>query len=334
MANLQKHTKGALGNLGKHFERGLNSEGEMVKYGNQEIKPDLSHLNYNLGPDRGLSHFEFVNKRTSEVKCLKRKDINVLCTWVVTLPKKFPKEQEREFFEQTYKFLTDRYGGEENVASAYVHKDESQPHMHFAFVPVVKDRKKGHLKVSAKEAVNRKDLQSFHSDLSKKLERHFGRDIGILNEATKDGNRSIIDLKRGTAQEQVNTLEKQKKALEGQINALESKLKGKELTLSELIDIKPQKTITGAIKNIKFTDIENLQKTAFEYHKLKNDHEKLQNDYAKVQKLVPGIKERTEEAKERRRLKEIDKAFQKLPPEKQKELLGISSNKRTKSFER
>ena len=51
------------------------------------------------------------------------------------------KEQvERLFFERTYRFLCDRYG-EQNVISAYVHKDEKTPHMHFAFVPVTEDKK-------------------------------------------------------------------------------------------------------------------------------------------------------------------------------------------------
>ena len=39
----------------------------------------------------------------------------------------------------------------ENVISAYVHFDEVTPHMHYAFVPVVEDKKKGGYKLSAKK---------------------------------------------------------------------------------------------------------------------------------------------------------------------------------------
>lgn len=35
------------------------------------------------------------------------------------------------------------------------------------------------------------------------MERVFGRDIGILNEATKEGNKSIEELKKGMAQEKL-----------------------------------------------------------------------------------------------------------------------------------
>ena len=74
----------------------------------------------------------------------------------------------------------------ENVISAYVHFDEVTPHMHYAFVPVVEDKKKGGYKLSAKEAITREDLRTFHKDLSNHMERVFGRDVGILNEATKE----------------------------------------------------------------------------------------------------------------------------------------------------
>ena len=49
-------------------------------------------------------------------------------------------EQIKQFFELSYKFLSERYG-EQNVISAYVHMDETTPHMHFLFIPIVDDKK-------------------------------------------------------------------------------------------------------------------------------------------------------------------------------------------------
>ncbi|MBD2790567.1 plasmid recombination protein, partial [Xenorhabdus sp. DI] len=77
----------------------------------------------------------------------------------VTLPenlKGISEKEQRKFFEKTYEFLTNRYGGEKNVLSANVHMDETTPHMHFAFMPVVWDEKKQREKVSAKEVLTRK----------------------------------------------------------------------------------------------------------------------------------------------------------------------------------
>ena len=106
-----------------------------------------------------------------------------------------------------------KHGGEKNVISSYVHMDEITPHMHFAFVPVVADRRKGHDKVSAKECVTKKDLQSFHLDLERHMERVFGREIGILNDATKDGNRTVAELKReSAAQEALEATQRAEKA--------------------------------------------------------------------------------------------------------------------------
>jgi uncharacterized small protein (DUF1192 family) len=165
-------------------------------------------LNYNLAPERDGGQLSFISKRTGEVKCHNRADVNVMCSWVVTAPKDLAGAEYGLFFREAYAFLNQRYadGGTQNVISAYVHMDESTPHLHYAFVPVVHDKKKGIDKVSAKIAIDRLDLQTFHQDLEQHMATVFGREIGILNEATKDGNKSIDELKRGTAQTELSTL--------------------------------------------------------------------------------------------------------------------------------
>lgn len=200
MANLQKYTKSATGHLSKHFERGKDINGDYIKFGNQDIDTEKSDLNYNLAPEH--NQIEFIRQRCSEVQCLNRKDVNVMCSWVVTAPKNLGQAEEKVFFKNTYDFLANRYG-EKNVISAYVHLDEKSPHMHFAFVPVALDKNKGIEKVSAKEVITRNDLQSFHADLEKHLERALGHEVDILNEATKEGNKSIDELKKGTAIKEV-----------------------------------------------------------------------------------------------------------------------------------
>ena len=200
MANLQKYTKSATGHLTKHFERGKDVNGDYIKFGNQDIDTEKSDLNYNLAPEH--NQIDFIRQRCSEVQCLNRKDVNVMCSWVVTAPKNLDQAEEKAFFKYTYDFLANRYG-EKNVISAYVHLDEKSPHMHFAFVPVALEKNKGIEKVSAKEVITRNDLQNFHTDLEKHLERALGHEVDILNEATKEGNKSIDELKKGTAIKEV-----------------------------------------------------------------------------------------------------------------------------------
>lgn len=205
MAHMMKHTKASCGHMFAHFDR----KAEHIS--NENLDRTRTHLNYNLATHQQMDQGEFVRQRCSEVRCQNRKDVNVMVSWVVTAPKDLPEAEHKAFFQASYDFLQKRYG-RENVVSAYVHMDEVTPHMHFAFVPVVRtfkqDKKNPDIstevvKVSAKECVNRYDLQSFHEDLQRYVERELGHEVSILNEATKEGNRSIEELKRQSATERL-----------------------------------------------------------------------------------------------------------------------------------
>lgn len=205
MAHMMKHTKASCGHMFAHFDR----RAEHIS--NENLDRTRTHLNYNLATHQTMDQGEFVRKRCAEVRCQNRKDVNVMVSWVVTAPKDLPEAEHKAFFQSSYDFLKNRYGLE-NVVSAYVHMDEVTPHMHFAFVPVVRtfkqDKKNPDIstevvKVSAKECVNRYDLQSFHECLQRYVERELGHKVSILNEATKEGNRSIEELKRQSATERL-----------------------------------------------------------------------------------------------------------------------------------
>ena len=58
MANAQKYTRAACGHLAAHYERRKDEKGEYVKFGNQDIDPQKTHLNYNLAPRRGVEQIE------------------------------------------------------------------------------------------------------------------------------------------------------------------------------------------------------------------------------------------------------------------------------------
>lgn len=247
MAHCMKLTRAGCGHMFKHYERSKDEKGEYVKFGNQDIDTDRTHLNYNLAPDRGMSQGDFVKKRCEEVQCLKRKDINVMCSWVVTLPKEVTGKEDTEYFMQkTYEFLEDRYG-KENVVSAYVHLDETQPHIHFAFVPVVTDKKKGIEKVSAKECISKNELSRFHQD----LQNHFDRSYlpcNILNQATIEGNKSIEELKRGTAIIEAEKARNEAlKAVSERDNVISELQKVNEQLKEQLDKLEEIKTLRGSV---------------------------------------------------------------------------------------
>lgn len=191
MAHVEKYKASALGHMLAHYNRSTPA--------NKDIDRSRTEQNYNLAPERG-DLLKFINTRLADgVKVQQRADVIKLCDWVVTMPKDLPTEKEQAFFANTYDFLVNKYG-EKNVVSAYVHKDESTPHMHFAWLPVVKEKKNkkrlGQEKLSAKECITRSDLQNFHQQLQTYLEAKLNCQVNIINEATKDGNKSIADLKR------------------------------------------------------------------------------------------------------------------------------------------
>ena len=189
MAHLEKYTSAAAGHMFAHYDRSHSSS-------TSNIDESRTHLNYNLAEkDQPLSCLDFLHKRMSEIKVLKRANVNVMCDWVITAPEDLTEEELPVFFDECYKFLNARYG-KGNVISAPVHMDETSPHIHYNFVPVVTDKKKGIPKLSAKECITRKDLNTFHPDLTKHMTAVFGRDIGILNGATVGGNKTIKQLKQ------------------------------------------------------------------------------------------------------------------------------------------
>lgn len=188
-----KFNKISCGHMTSHFDRSAKN------ISNENIDESKTNLNYNLA-DQSMQQIDFINKRCSEVKCQNRKDVNVMCSWVVTAPKDLSENELEPFFKATYEFLEKKYK-KENVISAYVHMDEVTPHLHFAFVPVIKSLKKGKEieKVSAKELINRQELKLFHGALEKHIELSLGHEVNLLNQATKEGNKSIELLKRESA---------------------------------------------------------------------------------------------------------------------------------------
>ncbi|MED3528915.1 MobV family relaxase [Bacillus thuringiensis] len=195
MAHVQKFTAGSVNGLSIHFDR------KTVNHSNKDIDIERSHLNYDLRNNGdGLDTRSRMEERLKEVYCMKRADVKPMAVWVLTLPEELKDknaEEQKAFFKAGYDFMKERYGGEKNVLSANVHNDETTPHMHFAFMPVVWDKKNQREKVSAKQVLTRVDLKSFHQDLDKHLKETIPEIYqgGVLNEMTYPV-KDVAELKR------------------------------------------------------------------------------------------------------------------------------------------
>lgn len=278
MANVQKYTRGACGHLFKHFERAKDKDGNYIQFKNEQIDTSKSHLNYNLA-EHDMRQGEVIHKRIQDgVRLMNRKDVNVMCSWVITQPTDFVGDS-KDFFKATYEFMSQRYG-KENVISAYVHLDEKTPHMHFAFCPIVPDLKRGGFKFHAKSVIDLKELNKFHSDLNKHLEER-EMPCSILNESTKQGNKSIAELKRGTAINELNTILSQidinnsvMKSLETQITAFKDSI----MTIDEVNRIDLSKDFLGRFKCISEHDIKMLKATASRINEVELENRNLRTE--------------------------------------------------------
>ena len=227
MAHLKKNTRGAVPGLAVHFERKTDH------HTNKEIDVSKTYLNQELMAD-GSDMVSRFNARLNDVYCMKRDDVKALATWIVTLPEelsKAPYEQQSAFFEATKQFLDNRYG-QENTVAAVVHYDETTPHLHYAFVPVVFDAKKERYKVSAKEVLTRHDLQTFHDELDQTLKAVLPfYEQGILNNKTLPFE-NVAEIKKYN--DQFNALKTELADIEDNIRAKQAVLKITDQALTEV----------------------------------------------------------------------------------------------------
>ncbi len=87
------------------------------------------------------------------------------------------KEKQYAFFRDCIKFFQSKYG-EENVLSAIVHMDETNPHMHLNLIPIT------HGKLCAKDLFDGK-LAALQTEFWKEVGEKYGLDRGEPNSQTE-----------------------------------------------------------------------------------------------------------------------------------------------------
>lgn len=229
MADLRKAVRLQVHGLTDHDKR----VGE--NHTNEQIDPNRSHLNYNLVLGDAWENYV---TRLNEVYCLNRKDVNTLAMVSVTLPKEVRPEDQERFFEGVKIYFEDCFG-KDNLISAMVHLDEKTPHIHIKAIPVYWNEKYQRNQVSYDQVCPRSFYKTLHSKLEQYMDKVLGYKSGILNDATREGNKSIEELKRGTAIEELSKLESSKA----------EKMKELESVSIELSELKSMKVVLPAIKD-------------------------------------------------------------------------------------
>ncbi len=182
--NVKKYALSDCGHVTQHYERRVRPG----HYSNQDIDDTKTKLNYNLGPKRDITQVSFIKKALNELPHAKRKDLVCMASVVLNAPDDLNKSMHERFFEESYRFLKNRFcsafnNPDDGVISCFCHLDESTPHIHFAFLPVIKTDD-GTIKFLAKEAISRDNLKTLHQDLQTYLESQ-GIRAKILNGKTQ-----------------------------------------------------------------------------------------------------------------------------------------------------
>ncbi|MGH0697607.1 MobV family relaxase [Bacillus cereus] len=283
MAHVQKFTAGSVNGLSIHFDR------KTVNHSNKDIDIERSHLNYDLRNNGdGLDTRSRMEERLKEVYCMKRADVKPMAVWVLTLPEELKEknaEEQKAFFKAGYDFMKERYGGEKNVLSANVHNDETTPHMHFAFMPVVWDKKNQREKVSAKQVLTRVDLKSFHQDLDKHLKETIPEIYqgGVLNEMTYPV-KDVAELKRHSKDFE-REIERQKEEMIADLKVFKEPKK-----VLEKIEISAKKAMFGDKVSLPSDEYDKLKNLAISSVKTKYQLDKVKDlSDAKIEDLETRV---------------------------------------------
>lgn len=133
----ENYKMGQLPYIYRHNER------KNTNYSNKDINKSNSIKNYSL-KTINTSYQKAFNliKEKYKLKGQIKKVSNVMCELIITSDKDFferiGEQETKRYFKLAYNFVVNYNNlGEEFIVSAKVHNDETTPHLHIVFIPVV-----------------------------------------------------------------------------------------------------------------------------------------------------------------------------------------------------
>lgn len=287
VAHMNKMKMPDLDGLQMHVER------KRDRHSNPDIDVKRSGLNYELtNRDMSQSYFDQVMTEIEEKKTSKRKvrkDAVVVSSWIISSDSNFfdwlSEEEIRKFFEAAKEFFEENYG-EENIAYANVHLDETTPHMHLGVIPLRDGR------LCANKIFDKKELLRIQDELPKYLQER-GFDLERARKGSDTKHLSVADYKKKIAEDEIHDLlDKHDIQSEDVIYSQDEfgeVIKGREIPLEERVD-EFAKMLTERIDD---------------YQKLKETNKKLERKNNRlIRERALLISEVEEKKKER---EEVDK---------------------------
>lgn len=178
-------------------------------HSNKDIDPTRTHLNFWCRKNELTYIKEFDKmKKEYDLKGTIRSNSNIMCEMMITSDNAFFNkiglEETKRYFKESYKFVCNYKNlGEKYIVSAAVHLDETTPHMHLVYIPVIhtKDKEGKDIdKICCRDFWKGRDsyrqLQNaFHKYITSK---GFDLERGLPVEETGARHEKIEDLKKLT----------------------------------------------------------------------------------------------------------------------------------------
>lgn len=219
------YKKDNLAGLYKHNER------KNTNYSNKDIAKEKSKYNYSI--KRCNTTYANALKLLQQQYNLQGRIIkttNVVCEFVITSDKEFfdsiGEDETKRYFQTAYNFVAQYKNlGEQYILSSTVHNDESTPHLHLVFVPVIHklDKKSGKQidKIACSEYWKGKDsyrklqdaFYKYITDNGFKLERGQQRGVEHLSTEKLKQVTDYDNIKYEITQEKIKPIETRNTAL-------------------------------------------------------------------------------------------------------------------------
>lgn len=255
-------------------------------HSNKDIDPTRTHLNFWCKKNELTYIREFDKmKKEYDLKGTIRSNSNIMCEMMITSDNAFFNkiglEETKRYFKESYKFVCNYKNlGEKYIVSAAVHLDETTPHMHLVYIPIIHTKNKEGKdidKICCRDFWKGRDsyrqLQNaFHKYITSK---GFDLERGLPIEETGAKHEKIEDLKKLT------NFENTKKVLDNiklelpetpDINDIKLIKLNKEKVENEII--KPKDNMIEKLYNEKVS----LQKELLKQVNLVNEAEKYQKE--------------------------------------------------------
>lgn len=172
VVHMMKIKSGAVGGIQSHNNR------EHEPKTNPDVDMSRSEDNYDLIPcdNYKRSIKEKLSNLVESSRAI-RKDAVVVCNFIVTSDNETMEalgaDRQREFFEDSVKWFSDRYGAD-RVLNATVHMDETTPHLHIGVMPITQDGR-----LSAKAIFTKTEMKAIQTEFARDVGEKYGLERGV-----------------------------------------------------------------------------------------------------------------------------------------------------------